>query len=847
MLPISISIWLLWGIIQGTCVGLCGAGLLYLGERCDPALRSRLAFVSLLLMGCLPGLLLLPVPAWTPMIDESSSHPAPTTQESATVAGNQSSIGLTSDNPLAQPQSSISVGSLERMFTRASSAFVVESPMSFQTNTYFRWLASGLLLCIVWGVLRLAIGWWQISRLTYQAAELVDSQFARIIERLSQETNYRSTIRWRESQQLTTPVVLGWMRPTIILPMDWKLWSEAELRAALMHELAHLLRCDTLTNSLAQMILAANYFSPLAHWLVFTLRLNQELAADACAARLTGSSETYRQHLAELALRQRPHCVSSALAFLPSTTTLIRRLEMLRRAPNPSWWSQCYLAVLAPGILCLVATMVCTMRPVDAQQTATATQETAPTASGSALPDLLSYTADQTTSLIVEFDLRQLASQPKLKELLSEIPVSKRGLPVPFDDVERVLVCIPPPGSSQKPVGFLRLLPNASVPSEAALPMVDQRTLVLGNSDLREFQLAAKGKQTSQLSQLIQRHPDQAVRIAWKSGPFQQINIPVQFLPLSPLLRSTESGSLAVTINDSLQLNVILDSGNPQKIVETLRAVVTLARNGLEGLDNSPAGIPLVIFAKEFEPLLPKLHELLSSAAINASDSQVTLTASATDAEAFATEILQPAARTARIVSEREQAQEHMKQISLALHKYHDDHGHFPPSVIKENGVERSWRVEILPYLEQRALYEAYRKDEPWDSPANLLIANTIVPIYQPMGDASTNKTAYRAIGGKSGVLSSGTNGTAVSKQDITDGIASTIAFVEVPYYVPWSSPDAFTPKPEELVSATKRTNGFLAAIADGSVVFISANVDLKVLAGLLTRDGGEAPLPQPR
>ncbi len=346
-----------------------------------------------------------------------------------------------------------------------------------------------------------------------------------------------------------------------------------------------------------------------------------------------------------------------------------------------------------------------------------------------------------------------------------------------------------------------------------------------------------RSSQAGRLSKLAQRHGAQGLRAAWLTQPFQQLDFLVPFFPLTPLWLSTQSGSLAVSISidDELKFDASLDTDSPADVVDTLKAVVTLGRNSLKDIPN-----PSQFNAQEFQPLRALLTELLANVTIDASEKQVTVRAQAKEATTLALRIAEPAVRSARIASEREKAQENMKLIGLALHSYHDEHGHFPPSVIEENGVKRSWRVEILPYLEQQALYTAYRKDEPWDSPANLMIANMIVPIFQPIGKDPTNKTAYRAVAGKHGTLSGGVGGKGVRKEEITDGIGSTIAFVEVPYYVPWSSPDEFDTKPEDLVAAPERKQGFLVGMADGSVFFISINVDPGVLSALLTRDGGE-------
>ena len=73
-----------------------------------------------------------------------------------------------------------------------------------------------------------------------------------------------------------------------------------------------------------------------------------------------------------------------------------------------------------------------------------------------------------------------------------------------------------------------------------------------------------------------------------------------------------------------------------------------------------------------------------------------------------------------------------LKQIAIALHKYHDEFGSFPPAVVRDK-VGRpmhSWRVLLLPFLEEQELYERYNFDEPWDSQHNLQLATSIPPAY---------------------------------------------------------------------------------------------------------------------
>ncbi len=67
-----------------------------------------------------------------------------------------------------------------------------------------------------------------------------------------------------------------------------------------------------------------------------------------------------------------------------------------------------------------------------------------------------------------------------------------------------------------------------------------------------------------------------------------------------------------------------------------------------------------------------------------------------------------------------------MKQLSLALHNFYDEHRCLPPQALlsKDGKPLLSWRVLLLPYLEGGELYKRFRLDEAWDSPNNLPLAN---------------------------------------------------------------------------------------------------------------------------
>ena len=123
----------------------------------------------------------------------------------------------------------------------------------------------------------------------------------------------------------------------------------------------------------------------------------------------------------------------------------------------------------------------------------------------------------------------------------------------------------------------------------------------------------------------------------------------------------------------------------------------------------------------------------------------------------------------------------HLKQIALALHNYHDVYGCFPPAYVAdaEGKPMHSWRVLLLPYLYKADLYERYKFDEPWDGPNNRkLHSEAIVDYACPSeSDASEGFTSYLAVTGEH-TMWHANQGVPISA--VTDAHDSTIILVEV-------------------------------------------------------------------
>jgi prepilin-type processing-associated H-X9-DG protein len=215
--------------------------------------------------------------------------------------------------------------------------------------------------------------------------------------------------------------------------------------------------------------------------------------------------------------------------------------------------------------------------------------------------------------------------------------------------------------------------------------------------------------------------------------------------------------------------------------------------------------------------------------------------------------LLLPAVQAAREAARRMQGANNLKQQMLALHNFHDVYAGMPAaySTDKEGKPLLSWRVHILPFLEQQQLYQEFHLDEPWDSEHNKpLIAKMPQVFRSPNSLAAPGKTVYLGVGGKQGLLGkpadpkNGQAANGVRLADITDGTSNTVMIVEASdaLAVEWTKPEEWLPDEKDPLKGLLglRPNGFNAAFADGSVRFLSKTIDARTLKLLFMRDDGE-------
>jgi prepilin-type processing-associated H-X9-DG protein len=193
-----------------------------------------------------------------------------------------------------------------------------------------------------------------------------------------------------------------------------------------------------------------------------------------------------------------------------------------------------------------------------------------------------------------------------------------------------------------------------------------------------------------------------------------------------------------------------------------------------------------------------------------------------------------------------------LKHLTLALHNYHQDQGSFPPAYVTDADGKPlySWRVLILPYVEEGLLYEQFHLNEPWDSPHNLKLAQRMPTMFGCPVQRRTTTTNYVAITGDKTMWP---GAKAVTFDDVTDDHRETLLLVE------WCESDIFWTAPRDLPmedvrglwqptippQPSDRHQGKVnIAFADGHIrAVIPERISPSDLRSILTRAGRD-PLP---
>ncbi len=251
---------------------------------------------------------------------------------------------------------------------------------------------------------------------------------------------------------------------------------------------------------------------------------------------------------------------------------------------------------------------------------------------------------------------------------------------------------------------------------------------------------AAAPKARPKLSAALAAGGDASIQIAIMPSTTQRRSIEESMTVLPPQLgggpiatitQGLSWASLTLAFEPKPAIRAVVQAKDP----DATKALLKLAQNLLD----------LLAKASRSDPALASLATPISQMKPLAQGDQITLEA---DLEKTA-ELVAVPIRQAREAARRSQCTNNLKQIALAMHNYHARHNTFPPAYNKSPDGKPllSWRVQILPFLDQKALYDEFHQDEPWDSPHNKTLISRMPVVYScPSGSrtpAREGKTSY--------------------------------------------------------------------------------------------------------
>jgi prepilin-type processing-associated H-X9-DG protein len=759
-------------------------------------------------------------------------------------------------------------------------------------------LGLGAALCLG----RLLVGLWAVHRYRRKSQPVADAQLHDELCVLQAEMSCQRTIEPRESALVSSPAVVGWRKPLLLLPLDWRTWSDGERRAVLAHELAHVCRGDYPAWLFSQLGLALHFYHPLVHWLVRRLRLEQELAADEWGARVAGSRTAYLRALAQLALRRDTQpVVWAARPFFPRRDTFLRRIEMLRHQQNQPWratpWRTRLVAVSAVvGAALLVAGLRGPESNSALAQVGAGAPGAAAASPASAEKFSLKFVPAEALGLLA-FRPADLLAEPGVGDFAKKFDWTahvEQQLGIKLTDLEEVTLAFQANPEQVAPMWILRGRGVAAAVVAATGKKAQTETRQFGGADYTVATGFDPNAFFAVNADTLVVASEPQIRLAittaqggfdglpgppwakewedWNTEPVGQVRFAVNidgikaatgFDPnrlaeqhrvpgdmasllasVGPLLTNTQSVVGSGHVNGGMQISLVATTSSSEaakSVAETtialkvlLKNLTTQMRQALLRQPDAPAGVP---------QLMAMAEDVLAKTEVKADDKLVRITANTRYNGAMAAAIFMPAMAQARESASRVQSQNHLKQLGLAMHIYADQFKTFPPaSVIGPDGkTPHSWRVAILPYIEQQALYNQYKFDEPWDSEANRKVLAQMPALFRNPSDApnSTN-TSYFVFTGQ-GPMFGGDKGPGFA--EITDGMSNTIMIVEAKRDIPWTKPediayDAKQPLPK---LGGYYPGGFNAAFADGSVRFLHDGIDDQALRALITKAGGES------
>ncbi|PHS15829.1 MAG: hypothetical protein COA78_04645 [Blastopirellula sp.] len=477
-------------------------------------------------------------------------------------------------------------------------------------------------------------------------------------------------------------------------------------------------------------------------------------------------------------------------------------------------------------------------------------------------------------------------------EVLSAMSVQMLGIdPVHLDSV--LLVAAPPAASGVPRVGVVAsfneptsiddLLPvldeqgstkkapfsengpsyrQAQSPYFPSFYQLDEKTILAANDEMLRDMLAQKqNPKSGPLANFVNNSLDKSdlqVFVAVEpirdlaSFMISPLTFPPGLAPVKTLPSQIDTISMKASITDSTYFEAKIttaDEASAQEVQATLNQVLTFYQkmadaqfdeNQYDSTQKALATYQSRLSSFVVETLKPKREGnvlTLSTKGKEQLTQQILI--------GYTMALVMPAVAQSSMAAQRISSTNNLRQLILTLHNYHDTYIRMPSQTMRDKDGKPllSWRVHILPFLEQSDLYNQFHLDEPWDSEHNIKLIGLMPKTFRrPGSKAAPGMTNYQVPLAKGLPFQEHER---LKFSNITDGLSNTIAILEVPdeKAVTWTKPDDFQIDLDNPLKGLvrKNQNGFTVVLFDGSARrIITETMTKEKFIKLLTHAGGE-------
>ena len=377
----------------------------------------------------------------------------------------------------------------------------------------------------------------------------------------------------------------------------------------------------------------------------------------------------------------------------------------------------------------------------------------------------------------------------------------------------------------------------------------DERTIVV-NSDSRIAKFV-EGRTTVKAftSSAAWARVSQGDAFALTSGRFARMALGTwndAFMYVHGIINEAHYVGLAATLKNDIQVTMVVecqDETGPKHIrviVSNAAALTRATRNEAERNTPNDPNDDASSAKLKLSRLAQSVLDLLESATPNVDGRHITLSLQL-PAQSFPDRAVAAMIGGSQTAANQKTSMENLRQIGLAIHLFERDNRILPraTSVIGSNHP-LSWRVALLPFLNQQDLYNKYNRDEPWDSPGNRKVLALMPAVYRhPSEPSNSTNTSYVVLTGPMTMFPTNRN---MRFFDINDGLSKTIAVVEAKTSIPWTKPEDYEYAADKDLPKLGgyQSDGFCAVFADIFVRFLPHPFEEKRLRGMITAVGGE-------